>query len=191
MALAVPLWLHLSASLLPSEPASRQRPLIVLAYPLTLTFVVMEAYTPWVFAGATTQPPMHNSAQRPAPFSPSSGSLWSSSPPLPYITSIGNGDTNEVLRTLRTGRKAHVAADGRTNRVYVASRHSSTLSVIDGHTNGLIATLDVGPDPYGLVVSDETNRIYVVNHGGQSMSVIDGRSNEVLHHLEVGASPMF
>lgn len=65
VALAVPLWFHLSASFLPSRLARKQRPLVILVYLLTLNFVAMEAYTPWVFAGATTKPAIYNSAQRP------------------------------------------------------------------------------------------------------------------------------
>ena len=65
VAFAAPFWFHLSASLLPSRLAQKQRPLVVLIYLLTLNFVAMEAYTPWVFTGATTKPPIYNSAQHP------------------------------------------------------------------------------------------------------------------------------
>jgi len=67
VALAAPFWFHLSASFLPSRLASKQRLLVILVYFLTLNFVAVEAYTPWVFAGATTKPPIYNSAQRPGP----------------------------------------------------------------------------------------------------------------------------
>ena len=65
VALAAPLWFHLSASFLPSRLARKQRPLVILVYLLTLNFVAMEAYTSWVFAGATMKPAIYNSAQRP------------------------------------------------------------------------------------------------------------------------------
>ena len=69
-ALAAPLWFHLSVSFLPSRLARKQRPLVILVYLLTLNFVAMEAYTPWVFAGATTKPLIYHSAQRPGPLFP-------------------------------------------------------------------------------------------------------------------------
>jgi hypothetical protein len=69
-ALAAPFWFHLSASFLPSKLAKKQRPLVILVYLLTLNFVAMEAYTPWVFAGATQKPPIYNSAQHPGPLFP-------------------------------------------------------------------------------------------------------------------------
>lgn len=70
VAFAAPFWFHLSASLLPSRLAQKQRPLVVLIYLLTLNFVAMEAYTPWVFSGATTRPLIYNSAQRSGPLFP-------------------------------------------------------------------------------------------------------------------------
>ncbi len=73
-ALAAPFWFHLSVSFLPSRLARKQRPLVILVYLLTLNFVAMEAYTPWVFAGATTKPLIYHSAQRPGPLSLSSAS---------------------------------------------------------------------------------------------------------------------
>jgi hypothetical protein len=70
VALAVPFWFHLSVSLLPSKAARKQRLLVILIYLLTLNFVAMEAYTPWVFAGTTVKSPIYNSAQRPGPLFP-------------------------------------------------------------------------------------------------------------------------
>ena len=69
-ALAAPFWFHLSTSFLPGRLARKQRPLVILVYLLTLNFVAMEAYTPWVFAGATIKPLIYHSAQRPGPLFP-------------------------------------------------------------------------------------------------------------------------
>jgi hypothetical protein len=68
--IAAPLWFHLSLSLLPGKPAKKQHLLVILLYLLALNFVAMEAYTPWVFVGTTTKPPIYNSAQSPGPLYP-------------------------------------------------------------------------------------------------------------------------
>ena len=65
--IAAPLWFHLSVSLLPGKPAKKQHLLVIFLYLLALNFVAMEAYTPWVFVGTTTKPPIYNSAQGPGP----------------------------------------------------------------------------------------------------------------------------
>jgi YVTN family beta-propeller protein len=104
---------------------------------------------------------------------------------------IVDGDTHRVVDTLRVGRRAQVAVNQQTHRVYVASRQRDTVDVIDGDTHARLATVDVGPDPYGLAVNEGANRIYVANHGGRSVSVIDGDSHDVLREVEVGRSPTF
>jgi hypothetical protein len=70
VALAVPFCFHLSVSLLPERTARKQRPLVFLIYFLTLNFVAMEVYTPWIFSGATAEPSIYSSAQRPGPLYP-------------------------------------------------------------------------------------------------------------------------
>jgi len=81
-ALAAPFWFHLSVSFLPSRLARKQRPLVILVYLLTLNFVAMEAYTPWVFAGATIKPLIYHSALRPGPLFPLFGLSLIAAPAL-------------------------------------------------------------------------------------------------------------
>lgn len=84
VALAVPFWFHLSVSLLPSELARRRRPLVIVVYLITLNLVAMEAYTPWIFAGATTQSPIYSSAQRPGMLFPLFGFFLVAVPTLAF-----------------------------------------------------------------------------------------------------------
>jgi hypothetical protein len=70
VALAVPLWSHLSVTLLPEEAARRQRWWVPLVYLVTLNLVAMEAFTPWIFEGVTTEPSLYSSAQQPGPLYP-------------------------------------------------------------------------------------------------------------------------
>ena len=61
--------------------------------------------------------------------------------------------------------------DPDTHTVYVADR--DRVSVIDGSTNALTATVPVGKDPGGVAVDPGTRTVYVVN--GDRVSVIDGQ----------------
>jgi GAF domain-containing protein len=70
VAFAVPFWFHLSVSLLPGGPARLRRLLTIVVYLLALNLVAMEAYTPWIFAGATMARPVLNSAQRAGAYFP-------------------------------------------------------------------------------------------------------------------------
>lgn len=82
------------------------------------------------------------------------------------------------------------AVNPNTHLVYV---HNQTgegdmgrVSVIDGQTNEIVATVDVGlgGSPVGRVAVDEvSNHIYVVN-GDETLSIINGATNEVLTIIE-------
>ena len=65
ISIAVPFWFHLSVSLLPDKVAKKRRPLVILIYLLTLNFIAMEVYTPWVFADMDIKSSIYYSAQRP------------------------------------------------------------------------------------------------------------------------------
>jgi YVTN family beta-propeller protein len=59
------------------------------------------------------------------------------------------------------------------NRIYVANAGSNTVSVIDGTTNTVVATVTVGTTPFGVAANPVTNRIYVTNAGSNTVSVIE------------------
>ncbi|MDQ8739018.1 hypothetical protein [Paenibacillus sp. LHD-38] len=71
------------------------------------------------------------------------------------------------------------------NRIYVGNFNSDNVSVIDGASNNIIATVTVGDGPalFGITANPVTNRIYVPNLDSINVSVIDGVSNTVLATL--------
>lgn len=58
-----------------------------------------------------------------------------------------------------------------TNRIYISNESNNNISVIDGNTNTVIATVTVSANPLGVDVNTETNRIYVSN--ATELSVIN------------------
>jgi YVTN family beta-propeller protein/VCBS repeat-containing protein len=88
-----------------------------------------------------------------------------------------------------------IDANPTTNRIYVANFVGGTVSVLDGATDSLIATVPVGAGPMGLAVNSVTNRIYVPNDGptknGTTVSVIDGATNTVIGTIAVGTGPRY
>jgi YVTN family beta-propeller protein len=59
-----------------------------------------------------------------------------------------------------------------TGRIYISNAASNTVSVIDGTSNTVIATIGVGSDPWGVGVNPSIGRVYVANHGSNTVSVI-------------------
>jgi YVTN family beta-propeller protein len=65
-----------------------------------------------------------------------------------------------------------VAVNPRTNRIYTANEGSNDVSVIDGGTNTVVATVPVGVGPRAVAVNPRTNRIYTANMDSDTVSVI-------------------
>ncbi len=84
-----------------------------------------------------------------------------------------------------------VAVNTITNKIYVTNSLDNTVSVIDGQTDSVVATINVGSGPFGVAVSRNYNKVYVANRFAGTVSVIDGATNAVTNTLSVGAGPQF
>jgi YVTN family beta-propeller protein len=78
-----------------------------------------------------------------------------------------------------------------TNRVYVGSTVSKTITVLDGETNAVIGSpIQHGTEPGFIAVNPVTNRVYVSNFVGNSVTVLDGATNApVGQPIQVGVNP--
>jgi YVTN family beta-propeller protein len=65
-----------------------------------------------------------------------------------------------------------VAVDPAARTVYVADFGGGTVSVIDGATSTVTATVRVGSSPEGVAVDPGIHTAYVANDGGNSVSMI-------------------
>jgi YVTN family beta-propeller protein len=110
-------------------------------------------------------------------------------PPTPTPTPV---PAQEVIATIQlppdSGPWA-VAVNSVTNRVYVSNPGADTVSVIDGATNSVIATIGVGEGASGLSVNPTTNRVFVANYDDGSVSVIDGATNDVITSVPMEGEP--
>ncbi len=123
--------------------------------------------------------------------------------------SVIDGVSNTVIATLTTGSRPYsVAVNSVTNQIYVPNNcghdvscqtHSGTVTVIDGVSNTVTATVTVGSGPDQAVVNPATNKIYVPNtcgtdptctypYSGGTVTVIDGVTNNPTT-VDVGIHP--
>ncbi|MBS1876885.1 MAG: ThuA domain-containing protein [Acidobacteria bacterium] len=82
-----------------------------------------------------------------------------------------------------------VAVNEATNKAYVVNRGGNSVTVIDGRTGAVAATVRTGTGPEGIAVNPATNRIYVANAGDGSVTVIDGAIDAVVMTVRAGAYP--
>jgi YVTN family beta-propeller protein len=72
--------------------------------------------------------------------------------------------------------------------IYVTNVDSNTVSVIDGSTNKVVATIQIGnpnlADDFEFAshtaVNPKTDMIYLTNQDVNTINVIDGKTNKVL-----------
>ena len=99
------------------------------------------------------------------------------------------GANNAVTGNVATGSQPFgVAVNQTTHKVYVANYAGNSLSIFNGDTGVLLATVNFAALGYGqpaYVAVDETlNRAYVTLHAGGRLAVIDGASNALLTTME-------
>ena len=86
-----------------------------------------------------------------------------------------------VTATVPVGKWAlGVAVDPGTHTVYVANVDDGTVSVIDGSTRTVTATVPVGKSPWwGAAVDPGTHTVYVPNLDDDTVSVMDASTRTV------------
>src|SRR5919112_5992107 len=82
-----------------------------------------------------------------------------------------------------------IAFNSANNNMYVANADSSTVSVISGSTDSVIATILVGRVPVWIAYAPPNNKLYVTNLGSNDVYVINGATNQVIKNIPVGDGP--
>jgi YVTN family beta-propeller protein len=82
----------------------------------------------------------------------------------------------------------YVAVNPYTNAVYVTNA-DATLSVINGSTNKIVATVEIGGDPAAIVVNPDSNLVYVSHPSSGTISIIDGKTYKVLVGVTFSVNP--
>lgn len=84
-----------------------------------------------------------------------------------------------------------VAVNATSNKIYVADSRSNNISVVDGASNTLLATVadPKAITPAAVAVNATTNTIYVANFQSNNVTVINGATNSVIATIPVGISP--
>ena len=131
-------------------------------------------------------------------------------PPSRLITSMGVGinfathkayavdepDGSVVVMNISSGttRIVKVGAnpialgiDRAANKIFVANTGSGTISVIDGASDRVLATIPGEAHPYAIAVNEVTGTVYVTNTYSNAITVINART-DMAHPLNVGAA---
>lgn len=86
--------------------------------------------------------------------------------------SVINGSTNTVLTTVSVNSPIHLAFDSLNGYVYVTNLDVSTVSVINGATNAVVANISAGNNPTDLAFDSSNGDLYFSNSGSNTVSVL-------------------
>src|SRR5260370_30791167 len=73
--------------------------------------------------------------------------------------------------------------------VYVTNQLDDTVSVINGRTNQVTATVPAGNAPEGVAVAPDDRRVYIADNGSGTVSVLDTRTCKIVATVRVGTDP--
>lgn len=107
--------------------------------------------------------------------------------PLALVAAVGQAQYLETMIDL--GRSAdELLWNPASNKVYT-SNYDNTVSIIDGATNALIATIDVPEYPGALALNPHTNRVYCACVDDRRLVAIDGETNAIISNIALPGYP--
>ena len=78
------------------------------------------------------------------------------------------------------GEPTALCYNSTNNKVYCANAGTNDITVIDGATNHVVATVRTGSGPRDLCYNPVDNKIYSANEGDSTVTVIDGAGDSVI-----------
>jgi YVTN family beta-propeller protein len=76
-----------------------------------------------------------------------------------------------------------------SNKVYTANNQSGSVTVIDGASNQVIATVDVADYPILLSYNSVDNKVYCTSAESNMLNVLDGAADTLLRMVSVSGAP--
>ena len=74
-----------------------------------------------------------------------------------------------------------IGVNNRTGMVYVVNSGSHSVSVLDGKTDSVIATVPTPARSYAVAVDEAANKVYVSNIFSNMLTIIDGTTNTAIN----------
>ena len=111
-------------------------------------------------------------------FNPATGKVYTVDADAAAVQ-ISDDAAGSIVRVKVGAGPVSIAADSINGRAYVANVDDGTVSVIDGKTDAVVATVPIGPHPYSIAADSAAGKIYVSRTYSDQLTVIDAETNQV------------
>jgi YVTN family beta-propeller protein len=99
-------------------------------------------------------------------------------------------DPGSEMRSVKVGAApVSIAVNSVNGRVYVANSGDGSVSVLDGTSDAVVATIPVGSHPYSIATDSATGKVYVTHTYGDQLTILDGATNAAVD-LKTGSSDL-
>ncbi len=102
---------------------------------------------------------------------------------------IYNDKSGQTHRIKVGASPVSIAVNAKTGTIYVANAGDGTVSVIDGTSDEVGATVPIGSHPYSIAASAATGKVYVSHAFSDHLSILDGATNKATD-LKTGSSDL-
>jgi len=87
-------------------------------------------------------------------------------------------DASKQMHRVAVGAEpVSIAVNSANGRVYVANAGDGTLTILDGISDAVVATVPIGSHPYSVAVNSASGKVYVTHTFGDQLSILDGTTN--------------
>ena len=121
-------------------------------------------------------------------FSPATGKIYAVDSAHDAVQ-IYTDASRQVHRVKVGSAPVSIAVNAVNGRAYVANAGDGTLTVLDGTSDAIAATIPIGSHPYSVAVDPATGKIYVTHTFGDQLSILDGATNRATA-LKTGSSDL-
>jgi len=111
-------------------------------------------------------------------FNPATGKVYSVDTEDNAVD-IADDTAHSTVRAKVGAGPVSIAIDASNGNAYVANAGDGTVSVVDGKTDAVIATILVGSHPYSIAADSRAGRIYVSRTYSDQLAIIDATTNAV------------
>jgi YVTN family beta-propeller protein len=98
--------------------------------------------------------------------------------------------SKQVTDSIAVPPNPHWIVFGKNGRFYVTDHMSTTVTVVNAQTNGIITEIEVGETPHSIAISPDGSRLAVTSFNGNEVFLVNTATDKMIAQIPVGRNPL-